>query len=326
MRDYAQTALVDASGDRAKIRALLIDEVAIAGLHFTDPACLQFSGLRIIKGDAQLDSLATCLASMKWQASPRSHMVGDMTVVTHGDFELEGRIVNAINSLKPRLVKLGFATRRQSEFAPTITEDAIEKLRTGGERRPVLAGLPPDSGAWFRICVDAAGVTTSYPLLASSPDALRVYASAVASWSFSPYQLDGKAIAACAAFELSDPRSTRERLPPSVPKSRSGRDAPVFAVGYEAAKRVSGKTRLVPWDKTKTAIMKSGVHAITSTFRLCLDEAGAAESVDIINSTGFTEYDVVIVDGMKTWVYQPVVVDGAVSPFCTYVNFHYTQR
>ena len=72
-------ALIKASGNPERIRALMSLEVMIGGLWFPKSLCGEFWWGRVVS--EQLDELASCLASLKWRPSVRRASVDGVTVL-----------------------------------------------------------------------------------------------------------------------------------------------------------------------------------------------------------------------------------------------------
>ena len=114
-------------------------------------------------------------------------------------------------------------------------------------------------------------------------------------------------------------------MPP--PPSRSKKRPLVFAAGSMGIelRRKSGQFFILPDDLTKMQIADAGITKVTGTFRVCVDDRGLVESTLPLRVTGFSAYDAKIMRVMKTWVYEPVQVEGEPMPACTYVIIHYSQ-
>lgn len=70
---------------------------------------------------------------------------------------------------------------------------------------------------------------------------------------------------------------------------------------------------------------KSGKPAI-AVVKLCLDFEGAVDSVRLIKSSGYADYDKRIVEGVRTWRYRPYTVDGRRAKACSAITFIYKPK
>lgn len=69
----------------------------------------------------------------------------------------------------------------------------------------------------------------------------------------------------------------------------------------------------------------SGKTKLVTTYKLCVDAAGAVSKVSMLKSSGLPGYDAKISSTMKTWRYSPYLIDGVAKAVCTAVTFIYTQ-
>jgi hypothetical protein len=333
--------LVDASGNAVAIERLMKGAVMEGGLWFADAACAeQFSRDGEIHPD-RFHAFAACLATLHWQASPREDAFGDSVVLNYSPgLEIEAVVAQELSG--PRLLWIGYR-RDWDQALPTIVPEVLEGLREAGERVPNLPRAVGDelqldaapgarsAHAWFRICLDASGaVTSAEERETTSPTASRVFGDVVASWRFRPFIVDGKAIPVCSLVRLIYPRThmtDKEWLPLPPPPSRRGKKPIMLAPGAKVveAKRIEGERRILPDERTRSAMADAGISQVAGAFRVCLDETGHVESVLPLKSTGFATYDRELLAGINRWVYSPFVVNGEPAPVCTAVNFVYSQ-
>jgi len=91
--------------------------------------------------------------------------------------------------------------------------------------------------------------------------------------------------------------------------------------------RIAGEKQIFPDDVTKTEIKRSGKTRIIASFKLCLSQGGAVNSVKMLKSSGFPAYDRKIQQKMRgEWRYRPYLVNGKAVPVCTAVTFIYSQK
>ncbi|MEO8550044.1 MAG: hypothetical protein ABI678_08720 [Kofleriaceae bacterium] len=346
-REVGREALAGAVGNPAELRELFRDSVVDGGLWFDDAACAAEFGKGEEVPKDRLDAFAACLAGLNLQPSPREDALGDVVVLDYAPgIELEARV--APEAAGPHLSWIGYASRRPIDaLVPTITPSALESIRLTGDRNgplePTLASTleldpTPKSHAqftWLRVCVDETGaVTLADPFETTSIKASLGFARAAAQWTFKPFVIHDQPVAVCSLARMSYPPNqapTVETLPLPPAPSRSHKNPLVYVEGAKERKlheghRVAGDKMIAPDDGTKTRIQKSKVDRITASFRICLDENGAAESVLPLKSSGFAEYDAKILYFMNKWRYEPYAIDGVPLPVCTAVTFIYSQR
>jgi TonB family protein len=93
------------------------------------------------------------------------------------------------------------------------------------------------------------------------------------------------------------------------------------------ARRIAGDKNIVPDDATRSEIQRAGKERIVTSWKLCIDETGAATEVKVLKPSGFAAYDAKIERAMKAWKYQPFEAPvGRVVPVCTAVTFIYAER
>ena len=332
-------------GDVSKLRSLLRGSVVNGGLRFDDPACAQAFATPGEVPANQLDAFARCLASLKLERSAREDSLGDVFVMEHAPgFELQARVINEVDG--PRLTWIGFASRFEGDPAvPTITHAALERLRLAGDRSgpidpEVAATLElDDTGpkqraaySWFKVCLDTNGaITKADPFTTTGSKSVQAFASAIKTkWKFRPFVIRDQPLAVCALVRMAYPPDKAppiEILPLPPPPSRS-KKRPLLLTSSKVieGKRIAGERAVAPDDLEKYAIQEAGNPKVTGTFRICLDDTGAVESVLPMRSTGLGGYDAKIIKVMRQWKYSPYMVDDQPVPVCTVVVFIYTQR
>jgi len=118
-----------------------------------------------------------------------------------------------------------------------------------------------------------------------------------------------------------------EVLPLPAPPSRTKKRPLVLATSkLLEGKRIAGTKAIIPDDQTKMVIQRSGGGPVVAAFRVCIDEAGAVESVLPIRSSGLASYDAKLLAGIHGWRYSPYMIDDQPVPVCTHVTFIYNQR
>lgn len=323
--------------DAETLENMMQGEVTNGGLHFDDPAChRQFGhGGRVI--EEQFGAFARCLAGLHLAASPRSDALLDVVVLQYAPgFELQARVTH-----ENQLMWIGFASRAAGDpDVPTITNTALEGLRLAGDRTaappPEVAStleldmVPGSASAftWYKLCLDRTGaITKAEPFETTSEKASRAFGHALAAWRFRPFATRGVALPVCALIRLAYPvLQTAETLPLPPPPSRSQKRPLVLASSkLLEGTRLSGETAVSPDDVDKLRLQQSGKAQLRGTFRLCIDDTGAVESVLPLTSTGIVNYDVKIMRKMHDWRYRPYQVDAQPVPVCTKITVIYDQ-
>jgi protein TonB len=93
--------------------------------------------------------------------------------------------------------------------------------------------------------------------------------------------------------------------------------------GATALLRTSGDPNVAPDTQTFAVLRRAEVDRVVGVFEVCVDRRGAVSDVRVLRSTTFRTYDVQIVRRIRTWTYQPVLLDGVPTPACTKVTFLY---
>jgi TonB family protein len=100
-------------------------------------------------------------------------------------------------------------------------------------------------------------------------------------------------------------------------------DASPLNVPPNQLKRIEGETQIVPPPSVKDQIRASRKGTTVTVVKVCISESGAVHLVKILKSSGYPEYDTRIVEGMRTWLYQPFEIRGKPVPVCSAVTFLY---
>ncbi|HVV88412.1 MAG TPA: hypothetical protein VHE35_35460 [Kofleriaceae bacterium] len=99
----------------------------------------------------------------------------------------------------------------------------------------------------------------------------------------------------------------------------------VIAPDKVPATWLSGDKNVFPADDVKDEIQRSSTHELHIAVMVCVDETGRPAQVSLLAPSGFTGYDLDIVNAVAAWRYQPYMVDGRVVPVCGLVDFGYRQ-
>ena len=331
-RDVARDVFVEADADSLEdaMRAGVVN----GGLWFDDAQCASEFGRPGEVPAPRRGTFARCLAALGLQPSTRRHQLGDVVVLTYAPgFEVEARVVTTIDG--PRLTWIGFASRRSGDLdVPTITRDALDRLRDGPAHAFAPPGTEPES-AWVKLCLDATGAvvkTDIYELTSTTASDTAI--ATAREWKFRPFTLRGQPTPVCALWRMTSGSDAADEVLPAPPPPSRGKRAPLMFIENAkliAGKRISGERNIGPDEHTLRAIERARPKGMSrdtklvGTFRICLDASGVPESVLPLRSTGSAEYDAKIMTTMRTWRYSPYLVDGEAVPVCTPVTFVYRR-
>jgi hypothetical protein len=122
-----------------------------------------------------------------------------------------------------------------------------------------------------------------------------------------------------------DKVTSTEIVPLPPPTTKSGVEPIVIdgsaAAAMFASHRISGSDKVVPDEATKRHTWTT----LHGAYRVCVDEAGAVESLLALRSTAYPAYDRRLVANLRTWKFSPFVVDDHPVPVCSYVDFRYDR-
>ena len=335
--------------DTAAVQLLLGDAVVHDGVWFPDAACATKFGKQGRVEKAEVRTLAKCLAQLKPIATTRRSSISSGAILTFDPgFEIELAFVNDrvayIASQWPRDADRGL---------PTLTVQAFEALRKSGTTQldAALAGkLGSPASAWIKVCLDKTGaVTSTYVAEARPPSTSAQFVAAIADWTFRPFELHKKPMAACALSLLSYPSSSApaiEILPPtptvSLPPSSGSINDEIDILDFTGTSinaapqtvpptvletsRLKGTKQIDPDAVTKTEITKAGHTNVIASLKMCLDDKGKVSQVRQLKSSGFPAYDAKLTREMLKWTYKPFLVRGAPAAVCTAYTFIYRPK
>ncbi len=110
--------------------------------------------------------------------------------------------------------------------------------------------------------------------------------------------------------------------PPPPPPPEKPQIVPQVAL---KANFISGDRNPVPPESVKILMTKTGESRTVATVKMCLTVSGGVQSVRLVKSSGYQEYDQKILRSMRGWKYRPFKVNGKPTPVCTAVTFIYRQ-
>jgi hypothetical protein len=331
-------AVVHASGDASRIRALLVGSVANGGLWFGDPACAREFGNASVVDEKKFDRFASCLAGLHLRSSSRKAALVDTEMLAYGPgIEIEARVLDTTGG--PVLLWIGFV---EPGNPPTIAPEALESVRIAGDPNgPLDPRAAPDierdrnaPGAWDRhayawidVCLDKDGSVTGLRVReASSPFAAGAFAAAANQWRFRPFIVNGEGMAVCSLVLLAFPPPVAGESFSVPPLGTRRFDRPFLDGTIMSVRRESGDVLIQPSRKVKSAISSAGLRTVVGAFSFCIDATGHVEDVVADRPTGIPSYDHDLIEGIKTWKYRPYLHQGKAIPVCTAATFVYSQE
>lgn len=91
------------------------------------------------------------------------------------------------------------------------------------------------------------------------------------------------------------------------------------------ARRISGQKNIMPTDAIRDEIQRTHGRAFIVPVRVCIDETGRPDEVELLGTSGFAGYDMDFINGVAAWRYSPFTIGGTPAPACGMVNFSYRQ-
>jgi TonB family protein len=92
------------------------------------------------------------------------------------------------------------------------------------------------------------------------------------------------------------------------------------------AQRIAGQKLIQPDDGTKLQMARDGRPGVEARVKMCLSASGDVARTSLVRSSGYAEYDAIILATMQAWKYRPYLVNAAPTAVCTQVTFIYSQR
>jgi periplasmic protein TonB len=111
--------------------------------------------------------------------------------------------------------------------------------------------------------------------------------------------------------------------PPAPELPRQPRTVPPTTI---EAQRVAGEKFIQPDEATKLQMARDGRERVQAMVKMCLSAQGDVTSTRLGQSSGYDEYDALIMGTMQAWKYRPYLVDNQPAPVCTQVTFIYQQN
>lgn len=117
-----------------------------------------------------------------------------------------------------------------------------------------------------------------------------------------------------------------ETKPVVVEKKIVETKAVILAPDVAAGLRIAGNEKIYPPDSVKVAMVHADQGMVQATIKLCVDASGGIESVKLMKSTGYRDYDALLTSTMQSWRYRPYKVNGVATPMCTVQIVIYRMR
>jgi TonB family protein len=92
------------------------------------------------------------------------------------------------------------------------------------------------------------------------------------------------------------------------------------------ARRIAGDPQIAAPDSVRSQMARTQQRQVRGVVHMCLDRGGQVDSVRVLRSTGYAEYDARLTERMRSWRYQPFRVNGAAVPVCSAVTFVYRMN
>lgn len=90
--------------------------------------------------------------------------------------------------------------------------------------------------------------------------------------------------------------------------------------------RLEGERRIAPSELTRAQLGRAGRSSTVGIFDVCVERNGSVSEVRVVRSTAFAAYDAKIQREIRSWKYQPVLLDGQPAAGCTTVTLVYLQK
>ena len=339
--EYRSLLRILEKADAQAIRTYLKEPIEYNGLRFDDASCrTRFENADVIR-EQDFDTFAACIAKLNLQLSARSHPHSGSLVMTYDPgFEIEVALGN--NPQRGWFIRsIGYANRHdRSDSFPTVSPEALEALRVAGEReapldavqhKTVEAAEPSEEAyAWVKVCLDVTGkVAATSPRAASSRSASEVYVANVRGWKFKPFKVAGRASPVCGVYRFGKLRYDWENMLPGNPLRLSA-DTLIVSLPELEPLRLSGTTRIVPDTMKLPAALTAYERRIPEDkrwlgglFTLQIDETGHATSASTVVGTADFKFDAKIEQQLRTWTFEPYVVDGKKTSVSTTVEINW---
>ena len=114
------------------------------------------------------------------------------------------------------------------------------------------------------------------------------------------------------------------RIEPPKPPAR--REPATVLQKLLEGQRIAGNEQIHPPETVRHQMMRDGRDRLHGIIKMCLDETGQVSSLNVIRSTGYSEYDSELTTQMRLWRYEPYRAGGKPVPVCTSVDFIYIMR
>lgn len=90
--------------------------------------------------------------------------------------------------------------------------------------------------------------------------------------------------------------------------------------------RIAGDAQVAAPEDVRMRMTRRGVERVVGRVEMCLDSGGGVSSLRLLQSTGYTAYDQILLERMTGWRYRPYSVAGSPVPVCAAMTFVYQLR
>ncbi len=337
-----QTALLS---DTSSVAELLADHVKVQ-IGIDDRDCKKLAG------SVTREDLAPCLHQL---AGPSPLVFTPGPLAATPSFEGIGGLLYALTFKAGKVIAVApVLTNAADAKLPTVRGASHFDFTPSPKLADAIASAKRDVSSIHKICYDAQGKVTSRRLVTSSKLALfdKEATTYIAGRKSKPPAPLGFAIAACEVITVlppisqdgveggeiggveggvvggvgGDPNGIYGAPPPPPPPPPPADRPQLVPPTMLEGSRIAGEKAIAPDDATKIDIARGQKTKVVGSFKLCVDVAGAINTVSQLKSTGFAAYDGKIIHTIRTtWKYKPYQLNGRAVPVCTAVTFIYSQ-
>jgi len=107
-----------------------------------------------------------------------------------------------------------------------------------------------------------------------------------------------------------------------VIEKAEGREVP----GDEIERHRTRGEPILPPLPIRDRITRSKPGFAAAVVEVCLSATGAITTTRIMTSSGYPDYDQALLEGLWSWQFRPVSVDGAPTAVCGSIAFRYPEE
>jgi hypothetical protein len=195
----------------------------------------------------------------------------------------------------------------------------LNEFAVNPETQFLLKKIGSPSEAKVRVCTTSGGTVISSKFLASTGFGYidqRIYKAIRKTWKFAPNAIDGVAHGACSTIWF--------RFDAAKGTTFVAVDLPTPKIDLV---HIAGSDLIHPADETMQEIEHSKRKVLRGILAVCIAKTGGIESVELIESTQFSDYDDLLVQTIKqTWRFAPFQLEGAAQTYCKNVTFIFSLK